>query len=153
MAATEQQRSEGLRIAHEGALIIAVWDGPPLPGQIDRLTSYARMRSDAVGPCGLLNVVVAGMPRFADSVRDEGARSFVSATASVGTAHVVLLEGFAGSAVRAFISTMRLASRSSDPTGTFRTLDEGARWLAPRMPRHERWTPEAIVAAYHRVAG
>ena len=67
---------------------------------------------------------------------------------TAATAHVVLLDGFIGTSVRMFLSTLTLLSRSSGAVSTSAQVHDGARWLAGRARPRRRWTSEEIMDVY-----
>ena len=126
-------------------LFIAVWDDAPEEEQMLALGKYGRAFETAHGPCALLNVAASGSPRFSDEVRRIATDYTRDGTLfQSGRAHVILMTGFAGVAVRAFINTFLLLGNPPVPTRMFSSLDAAADWLGP-LVRHTPWTAAAIV--------
>lgn len=68
----------------------------------------------------------------------------------LGTAHVILLPGLAGTAVRAFIQTIVLVSRSKSPNKVFRRIEDSVAWLTPILAPHG-WTARDLQTACESV--
>jgi hypothetical protein len=92
------------------------------------------------------------MPRFNDEARKAAAQLARDiAPIATGTAHVILLDGFAGAATRMFLSTLTLLSRAPTPTTVHSTVAAGAAWLANHAP--PGWAAPRIEAAYAMASG
>jgi hypothetical protein len=104
--------------------------------------------------CGVLNLLLDGRPNFRDDVREELVKLMRDPRVQgKGAAHVILVPGLAGSAARAFISTLFLLSRSPSPNKVFAQLEAGATWLAPLLSTgREVWSPEDILAVHAEIA-
>jgi hypothetical protein len=98
---------------------------------------------------GVFNVVAAGTPNFKDEVRSEMAKIVADpGLQGHGAAHAVLLDGFAGIATKAFMSTLFLIGRGTKSNKVFGDLRSAAAWLAPRLSAgKEQWTAGDILAA------
>ena len=82
----------------------------------------------------LLQAIVRGTPRFAEQVREEGAKMVRgSAKCTAASAHIIELDGLAGVASRAFISTLLLVGRSRAPTKVFKDVNEAAPWFVAQL--------------------
>lgn len=79
------------------------------------------------------NVIVSGTPSFSQEVRDEVARLTSSPMFQLGTAQIILVEGLAGVAVRAFLNTAFLLSRAKSPNKVFGDLGYGVDWMHGRL--------------------
>jgi hypothetical protein len=102
--------------------------------------AYARSWPDGTG---FLNLIVSGTPRFSEEVRNELAEmARQRQVPELGTAHIVAVDGFRGTAVRAFLGTLFILSRPKTPTKVFGNGHDAGRWLAPLLGRG--WTPARI---------
>jgi hypothetical protein len=140
---------EILRIVIDRGLCVARWADAPAALHFPLVTAAMRLAARELGRAGLLNVIDAPgkMPRFTEPVRQAGAQMARDITPLVAaTAHVVLLDGFSGAAVRMFLSTLSLLARGGPTATVHATLDAGVDWLATRAPGD--WTPSRISAAY-----
>lgn len=140
-----------LRVAIGEGLCLVRWADSPQPRHFSELLAAMRTASAQSGHAAMLSVVDAKgkLPRFTDEVR--GAAQDMakqSAPLGSGTAHVILVEGFTGAAVRMFVSTLNLLSRSQVPTSVHASIPQAAAWLAEHAPG---WSAGQIEAAY--VAG
>ncbi|MFW6067895.1 MAG: hypothetical protein ACOC97_06130 [Myxococcota bacterium] len=143
-----------LRVVVEGNMAVAVWTGAPSVDQLRRLHGGLNvLRSENPDGGAFMNVVVGGTPRFSNEVREEAARiTQDTGPTDRGTAHVVLIEGMAGAAVRAFIGTMTLMGRPKIPTKTFGDLTSAADWLLARLEGipGTAWSRESLIALAER---
>jgi hypothetical protein len=143
-----------LRIFAERNLLVAAWHGAPEPEHIRRVAAEARgvARRHPEGSA-FLSVIVQGRPQIHDGVRAETVKAIQDATLfPLGAAHLVLLDGLAGAAVRAFLSTAMLLGKSQRPKQVFSDPQGAAAWLVRRLePGRERWTAEAIEQLIARV--
>ncbi len=94
--------------------------GKRLAGEYDKRAVFA-------------NVIVSGTPSFSQEVRDEVARLTSSPMFHLGTAQIILVEGLAGVAVRAFLNTAFLLSRAKAPNKVFGDLGYGIEWMHARL--------------------
>lgn len=141
---------EVLRLAVRDDLCVARWTDTPTPRHFDEIVRAIRAAAKTGDRAILLNVVDAPgkMPRFTDDLRKAGgAMAVAMEPLTAATAHVVLLDGFIGTSVRMFLSTLTLLSRSSGAVSTSARVDDAARWLA-EQPRRRRWTSTEIVEVY-----
>jgi hypothetical protein len=149
MPPTLHHADEVLRIVIDRGLCVARWADAPAAFHFPLVTAAIREAGRELGRAGLFNVIDAPgkMPRFSEPVRQAGARMARDITPLVAaTAHVVLLDGFSGAAVRMFLSTLNLLARGGPIATVHATLEAGAEWLAPRAPGD--WTPARISGAY-----
>lgn len=100
------------------------------------------------GGAALLNLITSGTPSFSEAVRDETVRLMkLPDVYRLGAAHLVLLAGFKGTAVRAFLSTVMLLGRPPVPNKVFGDAESAAAWMMPLLaPGAEAWSPEEIVS-------
>lgn len=138
-----------LRLVVDQGLCVARWLDSPQPHHFPHVTTAMRRAAEETTRAALFNVVDAKgkMPRFDDAVRQSAAKMARDITpVAAATAHVLLLDGFSGAAVRMFLSTLTLLMRSSAPTSVHATVAAGAIWLAERAPAG--WTAARIEAVY-----
>ena len=139
---------ERLVLARARSLCLAGWRDAPLADHIRRWhelgRSIARTHRGA-GAC--IDVIYGGTPRFSDEMRREAERfSADNAIFEIGFAHVILVPGMVGSAVRAFVSTIVLVGRSGSPTKVTGDLAGAVAWMAPRLAPHG-WTAAELSTA------
>jgi len=81
-----------------------------------------------------VNIVAGGVPVFSEQVRDELVKLIKGTTNfTLGSAHILLVSGMAGSAVRAFMSTVMLLARPQAPNRVFGAVAEAVTWLHGRL--------------------
>lgn len=126
---------------------LAGWRGAPSAQTFVRGTRWdARFLRVSQRRAGAL-IVVTGRPDFADDTR-RAANKLASEPKifELGFAHVILMPGLAGSAVRAFISTVLLVARPPAPAKVFANSRDAVAWLASALSAHG-WTAEALPSA------
>ncbi len=135
-----------LRMTQERNCVLAAWyDAPTVP----QLREFARAGKEirrTYDQLALFNVVLSGKPSFSQEVREETARMTRSESIfNLATAHLVLVEGLAGAATRAFLSTMVLVGRPRTPTKVFADREGAAAWIHGFCREgKERWTREEL---------
>lgn len=137
-------------VVHRNLLALA-WYDAPRPGHLLEVLRTVEDLHRRNGFYGLLNVVVRGTPSFPEQVREEGRRLIQETTGWGGvTAHVMEVEGFAGTAARMFLSTMMLVGRGrSSNAQFFGDHHTGCEWLAPRLTKPERpWSIAELENVY-----
>jgi hypothetical protein len=123
-----------LRIWALGAVVGVVWFEAPTYEQMLELHRIARQRVRAYPDgIGLFQLVVRGTPRFTDEVRSEVERLSRDNVFELGGAHVILVDGLAGSAARAFLSTVLLVRKKLGPAKVFGGIAEAAEWFAREL--------------------
>ncbi|MEP7125764.1 MAG: hypothetical protein ABJE95_32840 [Byssovorax sp.] len=137
-----------LRILTSRNLQVNVWSNAPTVEQIHIFSragaSLARRNPRGTG---LLNLMLRGTPSFSQEVRDETVKLMKQEVFRLGTAHVILLGGLTGAAVRAFMSTVMLLARPGVPNKVFGEAETAATWLAPLLTQGaEAWSPTELVA-------
>ncbi len=138
-----------LRVVTDRGLCVARWADAPRAEHFAKVTTAMRAAAEGAGGAALLNVVDARgkLPRFDDGVRRAAAEMSQAITPIArGTAHVILIDGFSGAAVRMFLSTLTLVSRGRAPTTVHATVAAGAAWLAERAGQEH--TAASIENAY-----
>jgi hypothetical protein len=128
--------NETARIAIERNVVVAVWmQEPRVPAELremERAGKKAALRYK--GQSALFNVIISGRPSFSEEVRTEVNRITSDDTLfTAATAHVILVEGFVGSAVRAFLATALVVSRTKTPNKTFGDVSLAAKWVNERL--------------------
>jgi hypothetical protein len=111
------------------------WRAAPAVDDIRRWRSLGHALEQAhPGGSACIDLVVGGTPRFSDEMRKE-AEQFASdpRAFSLGIAHLIVLPGFAGTAVRAFISTIILVARPPSPAKAFGDAESACSWLLARL--------------------
>jgi hypothetical protein len=123
------------------------WREAPTPELIGHWHRLGRALAKEHAKSACIDIVLRGTPRFSDAMRREAER--LASDASIfplGFAHIVLAPGLAGTAVRAFISTVLLVTRPPAPARVFADARGAATWLVPRLAE-TGWTEPAIVDA------
>jgi len=125
-------------------LFFAVWEDAPRMEQMRALAEHGRRFEEAHGPLALMNIAAAGTPKFPDDVRRIAAEFTADPSLfQLARAHVILMTGFVGVAVRAFINTFILLGKPPRPTRMLPSIEAASQWL-PQHIQQDRWTPEAI---------
>ena len=102
------------------------------------------------GAC--IDIIKRGTPIFAEDMRKEAeAMARDPNVFELGVAHVVLMPGLAGTAVRLFIGTIALVARPPAPTKTFGEIPDALDWLGPKLAKHG-WTRADLSAACEELA-
>lgn len=132
-----------------GELLFSLWSDVPQLEHMQTLDRAVNQHLRAIGDKKqvFVNVMISGRPNFSEEVRRESAKfpqRYSKYRAAV--AHVVLLTGLAGVAVRAFTSTTLLVGRPSVPTKVFDNVEDAMAWLLPYLP--SGYTKERLLAAY-----
>ena len=137
-----------LRLAVSRNVVFMVWLNAPEPGQVRAMgralgTIATRYASDF----GIFVVAEAGTPNFGDEIRGELAKLVRDPRLQgSGAAYAILVNGFAGVATRAFLSTIFLVARGASPNKVFSDVPAAAAWLAPRVSQgRERWTSTELL--------
>jgi len=146
----EIAHEEGIfRITKERNVAVAAWRDAPSVAQM-RAFERVGLAMSRAHPAGtaLFNVVLSGTPNFSNELRDETTR--ISARKdmfTLATAHLVLVEGFVGVAVRAFLTTSMLLGKTSTPTKVFGKKDLAVDWVHGLLdPTGKTWTKEQLLA-------
>ena len=120
-----------LRIWAMRNVVGVVWFEVPNHAQVQELYRIGKARGRAhPGGLGLFQVVVRGTPRFTDEVRAEVEKLTRENTFARGGAHIILVQGLAGAAARAFLSTVLLMRMRRAPAKVFGDISEAATWFA-----------------------
>ena len=146
----EIAHEEGIfRITKERNVAVAAWRDAPSVQQMRAFERVGLAMSKA-HPKGtaLFNVVLSGTPNFSTELRDETTRiSARNDMFKLATAHLVLVEGFVGVAVRAFLTTSVLLAKTPTPTKVFSSKELAADWVHGLLePSGEKWTRDQLLA-------
>ena len=97
---------------------------------------------------GLMNLIVSGTPSFSNEVRELARQYTAEGLHDAGAAHVILVGGLLGSAVRGFLGTMLLLGRPPNPTRVFAGVEPAAAWLVGGLERTgtQRWDADELAA-------
>ncbi len=154
MVALEALHDDGvLRIVASRNLMVNVWFSAPTVAQVRAFgrVGVALTRKHPRG-AGLINVMLRGKASFSEDVREELVKLMKTGIFRLGTAHIVLADGFTGTAVRAFMSTVILLGRPSVPNKVFGDLNAAAAWYAPLLAGGaEAWSAAEIAALVQQV--
>lgn len=132
-------------------LFVAVWSDAPELSQMQAMAEHGRAFESAHGPAALVNIAADGKPSFSDDVRRIAVELTRDPTLfQLARAHVILMTGFAGIAVRSFINTFLLLGKPPRPTRMLASIDDASAWLPAFLPT-DRWTPETISDAVQRL--
>jgi hypothetical protein len=134
-----QQEDERSVMAVARNVAFVGWRGTPTAAGVRTWQRLAqRLAAKHPGGTACFDIVVAGTPNMSDDVRRAATDLAGDPNLfTLGVAHVLLMPGLAGTAVRAFISTILLIARAPAPQKVFAATEPAAAWLAPRL---EDWT-------------
>jgi hypothetical protein len=137
------------RVGTSRNLFVYAWYDAPTLSQLQECGRLSRaMHRRHPQGTALLDLMVAGTPRFSEEIRAETTRLTAEpTTATLGVADVILLGGLAGVAVRTFINTVNLLGRTTRPHKVFSEVAPAAAWLGPKLSAGpERWTSADVAA-------
>lgn len=150
----ELYADERLLIAYAHESVICGWRDAPTAVQMRAMAEQGRRMADAHGPVALVNVAFSGVPRFSDEVRSLAAEYTRDATLFARSrAHVVMIAGFRGAAVMAFINTFLLLGRPPRPTKVFRAIAPAIAFTAQHVTNSEADLAAAIEEVRWRIVG
>ena len=146
----EIAHEEGIfRITKERNVAVAAWRDAPSVAQM-RAFERVGLAMAKAHPKGtaLFNVVLSGTPNFSTELRDETTRiSARSDIFNLATAHLVLIDGLVGVAVKAFLTTSLLLGKSPTPTKVFSSKELAVDWVHGLLePSGEKWTKAQLLA-------
>jgi len=124
------------RIAVDRNVVAVCWrDAPRGPTELREMERAGkRLGTQYKNGTALFNVIVSGTPSFSEDVRNEVTRiTSDDDLFSLANAHVLLVEGLVASAVRAFLSTALLLSRTKSPNRVFAEVDGAVGWVDERI--------------------
>ncbi len=137
-----------LRITQQRNVAVAAWRDAPTVAQFRVFEREGRaMTRRYPKGAALFNVVLSGKPDFSSEVRAETARiNGLGDIFVLGAAHVILVTGLVGAAVRAYLSTSMLVTRPVTPTKVFGEKRPAAEWLLERLTTSgETWSVDQLV--------
>ncbi len=140
------------RIAVAKNLLAVTWFDAPDVVQLRAFRDHSRaMQSPSTGRTAMINLICDGTPRFSGAVRDELTALMGEHLHMLGAAHVVLVDGLRGAAVRAFLATAMLVGRATAPAKVYGTIPPAIAqlesWLAPSGTR---WTRDELAEVIDR---
>jgi hypothetical protein len=139
-----------LRLGISRNLVICAWRDAPSASDVQAMSrAITRTARKYPGDFGVYSAVLRGTPKFSDEVRAELGKVVTDPNAQGrGAAHVIVLDGFAGTATRAFLNTIFLVGRAHASNKVFADHASAAAWLAPRLSAgQESWTVPQLLAA------
>ncbi|MEM6996822.1 MAG: hypothetical protein AAF721_40340 [Myxococcota bacterium] len=142
-----------LVMATYGQVFVAGWSDAPTPQTLWDLRAAGQAEEEQRGPMALLNIAFSGRPSFSDDVRRAAQRLTSDASLfQVSRAHVVLIPGLPGTAVRAFINTFILLARPPKPTKMHGTILGAVQWNAKHLgtPQPSESATLAELAVFER---
>ena len=146
--------NETARIAALDNVLVVRWaDAPRTTFELKEFEKAGkRIASEFDKRAVFANVIVSGTPSFSQEVRDEVARLTSSPMFHLGTAQIILVDGLAGVAVRAFLSTAFLLSRAKAPNKVFGDLRRGIDWMHARLGDGPvSWTHDGLAGFVEKV--
>jgi hypothetical protein len=125
---------DSLRVWGLREVVAVAWFEAPNADQLRALQRIAKQRTQK-HPRGvwLYQNVVRGTPRFTDEVRAEVDRITRELTFPLGSSHVILAQGLAGAAARAFLSTALLVRKDRVPAKVFGDFESAATWMVRQL--------------------
>ena len=157
MPETVTFENEIARIAHDRNVAVVVWfDAPRVKRELLEMEKVGKkIFAQYKESTALFNVIVSGTPSFSEEVRKEVMRITSDDTLfALASAHVLLLQGFVASAVRAFVSTALVLSRTTTPNKVFADVEGAAAWVMTRVEKGPVvWTPGDLVGMVRRTIG
>jgi hypothetical protein len=146
--------NEVARITYDRNVAVTAWfDAPRAALELREMEKVGKkISAQYKESTALFNVIVSGTPSFNDEVRKEVTRISADDTLyALGSAHVLLVEGFVGSAVRAFLSTALTLARAKTPNKVFADVDGAATWVKGQLEKGPVvWTPGDLVGLVRR---
>ena len=132
---------ETMTHARLGALNVAWWREAPTLEQVAQMDENI----DRSAPFVFVNIVLRGTPHFGDTLRVAVQELCENEANRTGLAHVVLMKGLAGSAVRMFLHG---ASRHCENQVVLSSLSDAVPWIVERLAAcDELWTEGEVLAA------
>jgi hypothetical protein len=134
--AVTSYRDDAVCIRTERNLVLLEWHEAPTMKQLRAYEEALRAvaRAHGASQSGTLHVVRGGMPKFDDAVRAWVTKAFTDDTyPHRAIAFAIVAGGLTGAATRAFLSTIRLLTRTRDRVEIFGDLAVAARWVEGRL--------------------
>lgn len=137
---------EVLRLRREDKLLVAGWFDAP---RIEHMLKIEEVAWAHAAGLALCNVVVRGRPRFTEDVREAGIRMVKKNAFRVGSAHLILVDGLAGAATRAFLGMILLVGKANAQARVFGEIESAGAFLAGLMAGAE---PSKVTALIRETA-
>lgn len=143
-------QDDGAVILSLDNLITATWFAEPTLGRL-RALYHTTKSVKAKNPkgCAYAGLIIGGTPRFSAEVRNEAKRITAHVDhRDLAAAHIILIDGLIGSAVRGFLGATVLLGRPKEPTKVFSNISDAVRWLAPllRVEGAPQWSIERLTS-------
>jgi hypothetical protein len=120
-------RDDTFRLTKVGRVVLATWFDAPTLDQMLQIEAFGRQHGKDLAFC---NVIVRGRPIFSEEVRRTAIRMVVDSCYARGAAHLVLVEGLKGAAVRGFLGMVNLVGKARANVRVFSEIPTAARFLA-----------------------
>ncbi len=149
MAETIHQ-DEVVHVVGSGPLTVAAWWNPPARPQIQALTRANEAQREEHGDRAVFaSLIVDSDPRLPSELREAAALLTQHGESGAAAAHVILVRGLPGVAIRTFFSTVRLLARPRVPTRVLEDREEAARWLAGILRSSDAsWTAQKVSVVF-----
>ena len=118
---------EVLNLRREGKLLVAGWFDAP---RIEHMLKIEEVAKEHASKLALCNAIVRGRPRFTEDVREAGIRMVKRNAFRIGSAHLILVDGLAGAATRAFLGMVLLVGKANTRARVFGETAAAGRFLA-----------------------
>jgi hypothetical protein len=142
MAVEEVFSNAEFCLRYSGKIAYAGWFAAP---RLEYMLMVERLSNTHRGELALANIIVAGKATFTEDVREAGIRMTRKHAFSRGAAHLVLVDGLKGSAVKAFLSMVMLVGRAPAKTKVFSDTALASRFLAALVKTTEASEVEALI--------
>lgn len=154
MAIEELFADERLLVAYAPEVVICGWRDAPTEVQMRAMAEHGRRIEQAHGPAALLNIAFSGVPKFSDEVRSLATQYTRDPTLFARCrAHVVIIGGFRGAAVMAFINTFLLLGHPPRPTKVFRAIPPAIDFVAQHVSLGDAELAAAVEDVRWRIVG
>ncbi len=145
-----------LRLGVERNVCVVCWrDAPTVLELREMAKAGKRLALEHKKGSALFSVILGGTPSFPEDVREEvGVIVRDDSLFTLAAAHVILVTGLAGAAVRAFLSTAFLLSRPNTPNKVFADIKASAQWAHKQLETGSViWSEAELVDFVERVVG
>jgi hypothetical protein len=127
VVAAEIARDETFRLTKVGRVVLATWLDAPTLEQMLQIEALGREEGSDLAFC---NVIVRGRPVFTEEVRRVAIRMVKDGRFARGAAHLVLVEGLKGAAVRGFLGMVSLVGKARARVRVFGDVESASTFLA-----------------------
>ena len=148
--------NEILRLGVERNVCVVAWRNAPTVLELREMHKTGkRLQLEHKKGSALFSVILGGTPAFPQDVRDEvGVIVRDDHVFTLAAAHVILVTGLAGAAVRAFLSTAFLLSRPSTPNKVFADIATSVKWVHEKLEVGSViWSEAELLDLVTRVVG